>query len=106
MMPGRLDPATGVTVVYNHATTGGAMAGGTPTSLAAARDGSLWIGLEETGALHFFPGDWNAGRGTWIPYMAENGLPADEITAVAVDPQGIVWFGSDRYRLFRCLARP
>jgi hypothetical protein len=102
----RRNPSTGIAVTYSHATTGGAMAGGLLTSLANAPDGSLWIGMEEHGALHFSPGEWNAQGGTWIHYDAGSGLPTNRILSVGVDPQGIVWFGSDRFRLIRCQVRP
>jgi streptogramin lyase len=99
----RYDPDTRTAVAYNHTTTGGAMYGGVPTGLASAPDGSLWIGLESTGLLHFVPGDPDPQSGTWIHYTTENGLPDDHVTAVAVDSRGIVWLGSDRFRLNRCL---
>jgi streptogramin lyase len=99
----RYDPVTGSVVTYNHATTGGAMFGGVLTSLASGRDGSLWIGMESTGVLHFIPDGPDARSGIWIHYTAENGLPDDHISSIAVDSRGIVWLGTDRLRLLRCL---
>jgi streptogramin lyase len=99
----RYDPATGNATTYNRVTTGGAMFGGILTSLASGHDGSLWIGMASHGVQHFYPGTSDATSGTWIHYTTENGLPDDHIYAVAVDPQGIVWLGSDRFHVNRCL---
>jgi streptogramin lyase len=99
----RYDPATGIATTYNRVTTSGAMFGDILTSLASGHDGSLWIGMASNGVQHFYPGASDATSGTWIHYTTENGLPDDHIYAVAVDPQGIVWLGSDRFSLHRCL---
>jgi ligand-binding sensor domain-containing protein len=102
----RYDPIPRLAVTYNHATTAGGMFGGVPTDLARAPDGSLWVGMASSGVLHFYPGDFDVSSGTWIHYGTENGLPDDRISAVAVDPEGIVWLGSEDFRLIRCLVRP
>jgi ligand-binding sensor domain-containing protein len=74
--------------------------------VARAPDGSLWIGMVSSGVLHFYPGHFNASSGTWLHYGTEDGLPDDRFSAVAVDPEGIVWLGSEGFRLIRCLIGP
>ena len=99
----RYDPATGAAVAYNHASTGGSMYSGQPISLAGGQGGSVWIGLQKGGVLHFLPLTPDAQSGTWIHYTVDDGLPDGQISAIAVDAQGIVWLGSDSFRLLRCL---
>jgi hypothetical protein len=87
---------------YNHRTTGGAMYAGTVASLAAGINDSLWIGLEGAGALHFIPGR-STKPDIWLHYTPDNGLPIDRVLAIAVAPNGVVWFGGDTGYVQRCM---
>jgi hypothetical protein len=56
------------------------------TSLAPARDGSVWIGTTK-GAIHFDGTNWQYRQGLrW--------LPADHVRGIAVDAQNNAWFAT------------
>lgn len=62
-------------------------------SLHPSKDGSLWIGTEGGGLMHYV-------NGSFRRFGAEEGLSNGFIRALHEDPQGILWIGSDR-GLFR-----
>jgi len=71
------------------------LAGDISAELATGPDGAVWAGVSDT-ALHFDGQQWTA-------YGTEDGLVDRTIRAVAVGPQGEVWFatngGLSRYEL-------
>ena len=75
-------------IVYNHGNTP-AFVRSQALALAAAGDGSLWVGLEGGGLAHH-----EGGRFT--VYGPGDGLPSARVQAVAVAPSGDVWAGTDR----------
>ncbi|MBW6474475.1 MAG: hypothetical protein K0B14_15215 [Anaerolineaceae bacterium] len=56
-------------------------------ALAAAPDGSLWIGYGNKGIA-------NLKNGKFTNYTTEQGLTANGVTSLAVDPDGILWIGT------------
>jgi ligand-binding sensor domain-containing protein len=79
------DPARPTEVAYRYTTaTDGLLTTNVRTLFADAR-GGVWLG--GIGASYF--------DGTrWINYTQADGLAGDEITAIAEDSQGRIWFGT------------
>jgi streptogramin lyase len=102
----RFNPRTGAQVTYSYYTTGGAMIGGVPYSLARAEDGSLWIGTRGEGLVHFIPETADGISGTWVHYTAENGLYSNNILLVVAAPDGALWYidedGGIQQSVVRC----
>jgi signal transduction histidine kinase/ligand-binding sensor domain-containing protein/DNA-binding response OmpR family regulator len=63
------------------------------TALAADKAGGLWVATAAGGALHYTPGA-PLSPGTFEHYGSGDGLPDDRLLAIAVDPQGRVWAGT------------
>ncbi len=59
------------------------------TTLWPAPDGSLWIGTEGGGLAHY-------RNGSFTHYGVEDGLTNGFVRAVAQDPAGHMWVGTDR----------
>jgi signal transduction histidine kinase/ligand-binding sensor domain-containing protein/HPt (histidine-containing phosphotransfer) domain-containing protein/ActR/RegA family two-component response regulator len=57
-------------------------------ALAAAPDGTLWVGTDH--------GLGRLADGRWTTFTERDGLPDDEVTALAVDRDGNVWAGTRR----------
>ncbi len=57
------------------------------STLYAARDGSLWVGTAR-GAFRY---DGQA----WRQFPGNNGLPDDDVVAIAEDADGALWFGTN-----------
>lgn len=56
-------------------------------AVAGDHRGGVWVGSAASGAAHL--------EGTrWTRYAAADGLVSDNVTAIAVQPDGTVWFGS------------
>lgn len=96
------DPIKQDWTTFNHRTTNGDMPGGIVTSIATAKDNSLWIGTSQNGAIHFIPNSANGKSGTWLHYTSQNGLVNSKITKVAVAPDGFIWFGTSDGQIMRC----
>ncbi|MBM3235964.1 tetratricopeptide repeat protein [Candidatus Poribacteria bacterium] len=69
------------------------------TALAMTDAGILWVGTENEGVRRF---DTNAsGKAAWGVFTTDDGLAHHHIYAIALDPQGIIWFatpnGASRY---------
>lgn len=62
------------------------------TSMAVARDGTLWVGsyyhYEDNGGVSHFDGQ------TWTAYTTADGLGHKQVEAIAVAPDGTVWAGT------------
>jgi ligand-binding sensor domain-containing protein/tRNA A-37 threonylcarbamoyl transferase component Bud32 len=56
-------------------------------SIAAAPDGTVWLGTYYSGAAHFDGDDWD-------DYDVEDGLAHLNVTDVYVDANGVVWFAT------------
>jgi ligand-binding sensor domain-containing protein len=66
----------------------------TVSCIVESLDGTLWFGTrgsEEPGAGA--QGVFRFDGKTWTHFRVENGLPFDEITSMAVSPDGVIWFG-------------
>jgi len=59
-----------------------------PRALYAAADGALWLGTAE--------GVWRYDGQTWQQFTAQDGLPDNEVAAIAEDAEGWLWFGTRR----------
>jgi ligand-binding sensor domain-containing protein len=57
------------------------------TAVAFDQDGNLWTGGPD-GAVHWRP------DGTYTQYTVEHGLPHNGVNAIAVAPDGALWFGT------------
>ncbi len=57
-------------------------------SLLAARDGSLWIGTEGGGALHYRDGSFE-------PFGEQQGLTSGFVRSILEDSKGAIWLGTD-----------
>ncbi len=55
-------------------------------ALLAAADGSVWMGTSE-GAFRY-------DGAAWQQYTAQDGLPHNEVAAIAQDTEGWLWFGT------------
>ena len=62
----------------------------TPTSIAQASDGTIWVGTQAQGVLVF------KNLSLYAQYKMKNGLLADFITAVNTDNHGNVYIGTSR----------
>lgn len=98
----RLNPTKKEWHTYNYRTMGGTMSSDIISSSAIAPDGSLWIGLYKTGALHFILSADNEQDGTWLYYNTDNGLLSNRVYSL-VAQDGYVWFGSDKGFVTRCV---
>ncbi|RAX29041.1 two-component regulator propeller domain-containing protein, partial [Enterococcus sp. HPCN18] len=60
-------------------------------SLAQGPDGDLWVGT-------FGDGVYRLGRDGRLRhnYAAADGMPGGNIRAISVDPQGVVWAGTQK----------
>ncbi|MFC7301310.1 EAL domain-containing protein [Cognatiluteimonas weifangensis] len=69
-------------------------------SLALGRDGSLWLGSNDAGVIHFTPGAGPTGAGDVrrIPYRGGDprGLAHPQVHALLVADDGRVWIGTSR----------
>jgi ligand-binding sensor domain-containing protein len=69
-------------------------------AIAVAPDGTLWFGSADStprngGVSHFTGPARGAGNGeTWITYTENDGLASDIVHAIAVAPDGTLWFGT------------
>ena len=64
---------------------------------ADSKRGHVWIGTDQ-GLVCWSPdlkADPSSGQGTWRTYTRANGLPSDQIYALAVAPTGRVWVGTE-----------
>ncbi len=68
--------------------------GRTVLSVAAAKDGTLWVGTEGAGVYHYHDGDWTH-------YDQGQGLTSLYVWSIAVDPKGQVWAGTWNHAVFR-----
>jgi streptogramin lyase len=98
----RFNPVKREWVTLNQRTTKGAMPGGGISSLALAKDNSLWIGLSDRGVVHFVPGTRDLTNGTWFHYTADNGLVGVKILKTVVDQIGDIWFVDGDNHVMRC----
>jgi len=57
-------------------------------ALAAADDGTIWIGMEEGGVASF-------QDGSFTRYTTADGLAYDMVTALAIESDGTIWAGTD-----------
>jgi signal transduction histidine kinase/ligand-binding sensor domain-containing protein/CheY-like chemotaxis protein/HPt (histidine-containing phosphotransfer) domain-containing protein len=57
-------------------------------ALYEARDGSLWIGTDGGGLVRY-------RDGKFALYSTQQGLPHDKVRALAEDPQGVLWIGTE-----------
>jgi streptogramin lyase len=66
--------------------------------IAVAQDGAVWFdtpGLEDRGVCRFDPAaDSGHGGETWTTYTSDDGLASNSVRAIAVAPDGAVWFGT------------
>ncbi|MBP7687049.1 MAG: hypothetical protein KA765_04050 [Thermoflexales bacterium] len=67
-----------------------------PISIDIASDGSVWIGTDRAGAIHFAAPDGNGSTNSGTNLNTEDGLASDHISSIAVEPSGAVWFGTDK----------
>ncbi len=58
-------------------------------AIATAPDGSIWFGRWQDGLAHYNGKDWKV-------YTKAGGLPDEYIHTIAIDPQGIVWIGTNQ----------
>ncbi len=63
------------------------------SSIVEASVGTLWFATTGSGSTSGI-GVYRFDGKTWTYFKMENGLPFDEITAMAVAPDGAVWFGA------------
>lgn len=96
------NPVTGDWIAYDYETTNGGMPGNDVTSIALAKDGSLWVGLRDNGILHFLPDPNNEQNGTWLHYTMKNGLLAESAYYVSLAPDGFIWFTNGGSSVQRC----
>jgi ligand-binding sensor domain-containing protein len=62
------------------------------SSMAIATDGSLWFGTTG-GPVSIGTGVYRFDGKLWTRYTSENsGLPADEVSSIAANPDGTIWF--------------
>jgi signal transduction histidine kinase/ligand-binding sensor domain-containing protein/ActR/RegA family two-component response regulator len=62
-------------------------------SLAAGKDGSLWVSYREVlGLTHL---TWNGSRMRATHWTSADGLHSDEVVFLGVDAQGSLWSGTD-----------
>jgi hypothetical protein len=73
--------------LYNHATTP-ALVDNSVFCVLAARDGSLWIGTDGGGLVHFKDGVFRA-------YSEATGLANSFVRSLMEDDQGRIWIGTD-----------
>jgi ligand-binding sensor domain-containing protein len=62
------------------------------SSIVEASDGTLWFGTHG-GVAAGGVGVYRFDGKSWTHYRIENGLPFDEITSMALCPDGDIWFG-------------
>jgi signal transduction histidine kinase/CheY-like chemotaxis protein/ligand-binding sensor domain-containing protein len=62
-------------------------------TIAAARDGSLWVGYREPLGLSHLT--WDGSRMRVASWSTADGLRSDEVVFLGVDAQGSVWSGTD-----------
>ncbi len=74
---------------HGAATTIPALAGLDVRSLLQARDGSIWIGTENRGLLH-----WNPSQDAESAASLETVVPGKSIRTLAEDHSGAIWAGS------------
>jgi ligand-binding sensor domain-containing protein len=58
------------------------------TSIAIDNQGALWVGTYDKGVSHF------DGR-RWRTYTTADGLAGNNVWAIAIDRNGVAWFGTD-----------
>ena len=64
------------------------------STVAAAPDGSVWVGLDDTGLGRF---DGKA----WTTHRKSDGLAGREVRAIIVDSRGNTWAATDNRALSR-----
>jgi signal transduction histidine kinase/ligand-binding sensor domain-containing protein len=67
---------------------------GTVEALRADADGGLWVGTAGNGAFHYSDAQRSPEHFTFE--STAGGLRSDNVLAVFVDTEGVVWFGTDR----------
>jgi signal transduction histidine kinase len=67
---------------------------GTVKALRADTEGGLWVGTEGHGAFHYRDAQKSPEHFTFE--STAGGLRSDNVLAVFVDSEGVVWFGTDR----------
>jgi signal transduction histidine kinase/ligand-binding sensor domain-containing protein len=67
---------------------------GTVKALRAGAEGGLWVGTEGHGAFHYRDAQPSPEHFTFE--STAGGLRSDNVLAVFVDSEGVVWFGTDR----------
>ena len=70
------------------------------TDLALAADGTVWVGTNNgldsfRGALSEGAGSYAIAEEDWRTYGIHDGLPTNEINALAVDAAGNIWVGTE-----------
>ena len=70
------------------------------TDLALAADGTVWVGTNNgldrfRGALSDAAGSYAIAEEDWRTYGIHDGLPTNEINALAVDAAGNIWVGTE-----------
>ncbi len=96
-------PDTDEWTTYNRTNTGGGLTSDDVTAIAIIPNGTVWVGTAQ-----FWDGDeWVGGGvsrlqgGTWTHFSIADGLPSQNITDIAVDPDsGEVWVTTRRYRVY------
>lgn len=71
------------------------------STLAVSADGSLWLGTQEDGIVHFNPAEGGSQGDQWRGYDTDDGLTDNRITKVVIAPDGILWVGT-RNGVARC----
>lgn len=99
----KFNPIERTWTTYNYQTTGGAMVGGVISSLAIAKDNSIWIGFTKTGVMHFTPNDSDNQNGKWLYYNTDNGLLSNVTYEIVVAPDNALWIGNDTGFVSRCV---
>lgn len=73
--------------------------GGAPTSMAFSHDGITWIGNATRGQYPYFAlcAQYGTNWRTFSP--ANSGLPDETVRSLAVDDDGVVWIGTEKFGL-------
>jgi ligand-binding sensor domain-containing protein/tRNA A-37 threonylcarbamoyl transferase component Bud32 len=95
----RYDPAAGTWQTF---TTAEGLAGDTVSAIAVGPDGALWFGTDSSalfgngnGASRYDP-----AAGTWQTFTSADGLAGNTVHAIAVGPDGALWFSAYTRGLF------